>query len=250
MLVKMHYGGFVMHDVHRDSMLYKGTLKKTNKSDHKHQRSDDQHSHEHGGETAHDHDHKHDHPHEAHEHDHGHEVKHDHHDHDDEIPHGHRHDHEESAYAKHEHDEHGHSHEHGSIEDRAFTHVHDHGHNFFHSHHHSHHPEHTSAIHRVFGDPLRDWFAVLLMIVLIGIGYFSLLPEKLSSAMLLCAAVIGIFPLLKNALFESIVRRTFSVEIILGVLLIGGLLLGSFLQVALISLCLLMGSFLRLDFSW
>jgi hypothetical protein len=68
--------------------------------------------------------------------------------------------------------------------------------------------------------------------------------------MLLCAAVIGIFPLLKNAVFESIARRIFSVEIILGVLLIGGLLLGSFLQVALISLCLLVGSFLRLDFSW
>jgi hypothetical protein len=56
--------------------------------------------------------------------------------------------------------------------------------------------------------------------------------------------------LLKNAVFESIARRTFSVEIIPGVLLMVGLLLGNFLQVALLSLCLLVGSFLRLDFSW
>jgi cation transport ATPase len=232
-----------MHDVHRDSMLYQGKSKNTKKSAHKNDyektRSSDAHEHEH-----HDHD---DH---EHGHDHEHEVNHEHHDHDNEIPHGHQHDHEESAYDDHEHDEHSHSHDHDSIEDRAFTHIHDHGHNFFHGHHHSHHPEHTTAIHRVFGDPLRDWFAVLLMTILMGIGYFNLLPGKLSDGMLLCAAVIGIFPLLKNAVFESIARRTFSVEIILGVLLMGGLLLGSFLQVALISLCLLVGSFLRLDFSW
>ena len=88
------------------------------------------------------------------------------------------------------------------------------------------------------------------MTILMGVGYFNLLSGKLSDGMLLCAAVIGIFPLLKNAVFESIARRKFSVEIILGVLLIAGLLLGNFLQVALISLCLLVGSFLRLDFSW
>lgn len=232
-----------MHDVHRDSMLFQGKSKNTKKSDyksdHKNPRSGDAHAHD-------DHDHD-DH---EHGHDHEHEVNHEHHDHDNEIPHGHQHDHEESAYDDHEHDEHSHSHDHDSIEDRAFTHIHDHGHNFFHGHHHSHHPEHTTAIHRVFGDPLRDWFAVLLMTILMGIGYFNLLPGKLSDGMLLCAAVIGIFPLLKNAVFESIARRTFSVEIILGVLLMGGLLLGSFLQVALISLCLLVGSFLRLDFSW
>ncbi len=105
-------------------------------------------------------------------------------------------------------------------------------------------------IHRMFGDPLRDWFAVLLMAILIGIGYFNVLPETLSSGMLLCAAVIGIFPLLKNALFKSIACRRFSLEILLGVLLMGGLLLGNFLQVALISFCLLVGSFLRLYFSW
>lgn len=230
-----------MHDVHRDSMLYQGKSKNTKKSDyksdHKNQCSGDAHAHD-------------DHEHHDHGHDHEHEVNHEHHDHDNEIPHGHQHDHEESAYDDHEHDEHSHSHDHDSMEDRAFTHIHDHGHNFFHGHHHSHHPEHTTAIHRVFGDPLRDWFAVLLMTILMGIGYFNLLPGKLSDGMLLCAAVIGIFPLLKNAVFESIASRTFSVEIILGALLIVGLLLGSFLQVALISLCLLVGSFLRLDFSW
>ena len=88
------------------------------------------------------------------------------------------------------------------------------------------------------------------MLILIGAGYFRLLPGRLSDGMLLCAAVIGIFPLLKNALFETIASRRLSVEIILGACLIIGLLLGSFLLVALISLCLLVGSFLRLDFSW
>jgi len=232
-----------MHDVHRDSMLFQGksknTKKRAHKKDYEKPRPSDAHEHEH-----HDHD---DHEH-GHDHEHG--VNHEHHDHDNEIPHGHQHDHEESAYDDHEHDEHSHSHDHDSMEDRAFTHIHDHGHNFFHGHHHSHHPEHTTAIHRFFGDPLRDWFAALLMTILMGIGYFNLLSGKLSDGMLLCAAVIGIFPLLKNAVFESIARRTFSVEIILGVLLIAGLLLGNFLQVALISLCLLVGSFLRLDFSW
>jgi cation transport ATPase len=230
-----------MHDVHRDSILYKGKSKKIKKSDHENdhgkQLSNDGQAHVHDHENDHDH-----------EHDHQHEAHHDHHEHDTEIPHGHQHDHEESVYDNHEHDEHGHGHD--SIEDRAFTHVHDHGHNFYHSHHHSHHPEHATTIHRVFGDPLRDWFAALLMTILMGIGYYNLLPGRLSAGMLLCAAVIGIFPLLKNAVFESIARRTFSVEIILGVALIVGLLLGSFLQVALISLCLLVGSFLRLDFSW
>jgi cation transport ATPase len=240
-----------MHDVHRDSILYKETSRKTKTGDHAKQRPGDVHAHDHNHDQHRYTHQQHDHYHDEHEHhDHGNEVSHEHHEHDDEIPHGHQHNHEELAYEEHEHDEHGHSHDHGSMEDRAFMHVHDHGHNFFHSHHHTHHPEHTTAVHRVFGDPLRDWFAVLLMLMLMGIGYFNLLPGRLSDGMLLCAAVIGIFPLLKNAVFESIARRKFSIEILLGVLLIAGLLLGGFLQVALISLCLLVGSFLRLDFSW
>jgi cation transport ATPase len=228
-------------------MLVQGKAKNIKKSarnsDHGHVPSGSAHEHhEHG----HDHNHG---QHQDHHHgEHGHEEHHTHH--DNETPHGHQHDHEESEYDDHVQDKHSHSHDHGSMEDRAFTHVHDHGHNFFHSHHHSHHPEHTSAIHRVFGDPLRDWFAVLLMIILIGLGYFNLLPGKLADGMLLCAAVVGIFPLLKNALFESVVRRKFSIEILLGILLVGGLILGNFLQVALVSLFLLVGSFLRLDFSW
>jgi len=220
-----------MHDVHKDSVLYQGMSKKS--------KMRDPHHHDHKHEQARDH----------HEDYHG-EVNYAHHNHDNEIPHGHTHDHEESAYEDHVHDEHSHSHDHDSFEDRAFVHIHDHGHNFFHSHHHSHHPEHTTALHRVFGDPLRDWFAALLMAILIGMGYFNLLPGKLSDGMLLCAAVIGLFPLLKNAVFESIARRKFSAEILLGVLLLGGLFLGKFLLVAGISLCLLVGSFLRLNFSW
>jgi cation transport ATPase len=218
-----------MHDVHRDSMLYQGKSKNTKKSAHKNDyektRSSDAHEHEH-------------------------EVNHEHHDHDNEIPHGHQHEHDDSEYTEHEEDDHVHSHDHGTTEDRAFTHVHDHGHNFFHGHFHSHHPKHTTAMHKIFGNPLRDWFAAGLMGVLIIIGYFQLLPGHLSDGMLVCAAVIGIFPVMKNAIFECLAQRRFDADILVGALLLTGLLLGRFIEVATCALLLLIGSFLRLNFSW
>ncbi len=137
-----------------------------------------------------------------------------------------------------------------STEDRAFTHVHDHGHNFYHGHFHSHHPEHTTAMHKVFGDPARDWFAAGLMGVLIAAGYFKLLPGYLSDGMLVCAAIIGIFPLMKNAVFECIGKRTVNADILAGAVLLAGLFMGRFTAVALVALFLLIGSFLRLNFSW
>ena len=233
-----------MHDVHRDSLLYQGKNKKTKNSGHRHEPEGDRA----GDEPAHDHDHD---AHEHHAYDHD-EHSHDHeqHDHDQEIPHGHEHGHDDAAYDEHEDDLHVHSHDHGMNEDRAFTHVHDHGHNFYHGHFHSHHPEHTTALHKVFGDPARDWFAAGLMGVLIATGYFKLLPGYLSDGMLVCAAIIGIFPLMKNAVFECIGKRTVNADILAGGLLLAGLFMGRFTEVALVALFLLIGSFLRLNFSW
>jgi hypothetical protein len=138
----------------------------------------------------------------------------------------------------------------GGAEDRAFAHLHEHGHDFFHAHHHTHHPEHAGVVHKIFGDPLRDWFGAFLMVLLIGAGYFKWLPGYLSDGMLVCAAVIGIFPLLKNALFDVLYKRRFRFELPAGIFLLAGLLMGRFLEVSLIALLLLIGSFMRLNFSW
>jgi len=240
-----------MHDVHRDSIIAKGKTKKV-----KHQ----EHSHAHDDEHKHDHNQEHkdthgvaaqsEHSHEAHSPDHhAHDQSHSH-DHRDDSPHGHDHKHHDDAYVTHDHDIHAHRHDQGDYEDRAFTHVHDHAHNFYHAHHHSHHPEHAGLTHKIFNDPVRDWFAVACMGLLIITGYNQWLPGNLSQGMLICAAVIGVFPVLKNALFESISQRRPSVALIVGLLLVVGLFMGRFLEVALATLFLLIGSFIRLNFSW
>ncbi len=213
-----------MHDVHRDSLIHK---RKTNKL---HGNSESEH---------HDHD-KHS--------DHG---KHDHKAHSHEPEHGHNHKHDDSSYEKHDSDLHIHKHDHQEHhEDRAWNHMHEHAHLFHHQHHHLHDPEHTSLVHKLFKDPVRDWFAAALMILLILAGHLKWLPGHLSDAMLVCAAMIGIFPVFKNALFLCIAKRKPSFELLLASLLIAGLLSGSFLETALVCLFLLMGSFMKLDFSW
>jgi cation transport ATPase len=207
-----------MHDVNRDSLITDAQKRQVKKSgaDHAHEEHD--HEYDHG-------------------HDHG-------------APHGHNHDHAEDAYEEHDRDLHAHGHEHGGAEDRAFAHLHDHGHDFFHAHHHTHHPEHAGVVHKIFGDPLRDWFGAFLMVLLIGAGYFKWLPGYLSDGMLVCAAVIGIFPLLKNALFDVLYKRRFCFELVVGLVLLAGLFTGRLLEVALLALLLLVGSFMRLNFSW
>jgi cation transport ATPase len=117
-------------------------------------------------------------------------------------------------------------------------------------HHHTHEPEHTTLVHKVFKDPLRDWFAVFLMVLLIGTGTLQWLPGNLSAGMLVCAAIIGIFPILKNAIFDTIASRRPTLELVLGILLVGGLFMGRFLETSWVALFLLIGSFLRLNFSW
>ena len=48
-------------------------------------------------------------------------------------------------------------------------------------------------------DPARDWFGAGLMALLIAAGYYKWVPGHLSEGMIVCAAVIGIFPIVKNA---------------------------------------------------
>jgi cation transport ATPase len=235
-----------MHDVHRDSLIAKGKKRKVKKTDHAH--SHDEHADSHSDDHGHTHGEKDHGVHSQTGHSHGDDTHHHDHENDHSDPHGH--DHDEDAYEEHDHDTHVHGHEHESFEDRAFAHVHEHGHNFYHAHHHTHNPEHVSITHKIFRDPVRDWFGAALMGLLIVVGYLKLLPGHLSDGVLVCAAVIGIFPALKNALFDCIYKREFRFELLVGVLLLAGLFLGRFLEVALISLLLLIGSFMRLNFSW
>ena len=88
------------------------------------------------------------------------------------------------------------------------------------------------------------------MILLILFGYYQLAPGPLANGMLVSAAVVGIYPVLKNGLFEIIAERKFSFDLVVGTVLLIGLIFGKFLEVALISLLLLVGSFLKLDFAW
>jgi len=238
-----------MHDVHRDSLIHKKKKrKKKEQHDHgEHSHSHDDHGHDHE-EHSHDHDDHDDH------HDHE-EHSHEHHD-DHDLPLGHDHEHDEEEYDGHDVDLHTHKHhDHEAfgdrdLGDRAFAHLHEHEHTFYHRHHHNHDPEHTGLVHKVFKDPVRDWFGAVLMLILIYAGYNRLLPGNLSDGILVCAAIIGIFPVIKNALLECISRRRISIELILGAVLLTGLFTGRFLEVAIAALLMLVGSFMRINFSW
>ncbi len=202
-----------MHDVHRDSLIQKQRGKEKT-----------EHSHIHTSQKNHDHTCENQ---------------------------GHDHKHDDCAYEGHGRDLHIHSHDYQNHrEDRAWKHMHEHAHAFYHQHYHAHSQDQTSIAHKIFKDPARDWFGVGLMSLLITAGYLKWLPGLLSNGMIVCAAVIGIFPFFKNALFDCISRKRFSPELFLAVLLLAGLFAGKFLETALISLVLLVGSFMRLDFAW
>ncbi len=223
-----------MHDVHRESLIFKKKKKKKKSQDGP---STEDHSRVN---ASHDPDH----------HEHGHED----HSHDHSVPEGHDHEHEEEEYHDHDADLHTHKHHEAfgdrDMGNRAFAHLHEHEHTFYHKHHHNHDPEHTTLVHKVFKDPVRDWFGAFLMLILIYVGYKQLLPGNLSDGMLLCAAIIGVFPVIKNALLECISRRRLSIELFLGVMLLAGLFSGLFLEVAVAALLMLIGSFMRINFSW
>jgi cation transport ATPase len=253
-----------MHDVDRNSILFKDWEKKKQAGNHSHA-AEDRHSHpNHDGHESQDHDHDHD-----HDHSHHHKAHHDHsadqhseppgpsHNHEAgghsrHSPAAHDHGHDEMAYVDHQRDDHDHIHpdETRFSRDRVFTHLHGHKHVFYHTHHHAHDPAYQSLLHKIFKDPVRDWFAVALMALMILVGYYQWLPGHLSDGLLVCAAVIGIFPAAKNSLVKSLFRRRPTFELLVSLLLISGLFAGRFLETALISLFLLMGSFMRLDFSW
>ena len=229
-----------MHDVHRDSLIHKRKNKKTGNSKPSHSGSEHQDHNDHDKHSDHGkHDHK----------AHSHEQEHDHN--NSKHPPGHNHKHDNSVYKAHDSDLHIHKHDHQEhYEDRAWNHMHEHAHAFYHQHHHTHSKDHTGIVHRIFNDPVRDWFGAALIVLLILSGYLEWLPGHLSDGVILCAAVIAIFPIFKNALFECIAKKRLSFELFLAVLLFAGLFLGKFLEIALISLFLLVGSFMRLNFAW
>lgn len=211
-----------MHDIDRDSVLYKQLAKQRLASAHS---DDSQHTQDSHAYPPHEHDHE-----EA----------------------GHDHTHDDQSYTDHLTDPHSHEHPDDDrfSRDRVFTHLHTHSHRFYHEHHHTHDPAHRTLLHKIFKDPVRDWFCVGLMVLMIVAGYSKWLPGHLSNGILVCAAVIGIFPLFKNALFTGIAKRRPTLEMLLSLLLIAGLFTGNFLEIALASLFLLLGSFMRVDFSW
>ncbi len=140
---------------------------------------------------------------------------------------------------------------HGTGPEPGADEAHHHEHEHYHHHHHHHHDSaQTSFFHRIFSDPGRDWFGLGFMVLLIAAGFFKLLPEHLSGGLLVCAAMIGIYPVWKNALFETIFKRQPTVELFASMALIVLLLAGQSLTAALCSLFMLAGSFMNLDFSW
>lgn len=216
-----------MHDVDRNSLLYKDW--ETKKKLHGVRPETDTEDHDHH----------------SHHHDHGHDH------HGDTHVHSHDHSHSDAAY--HHHDEDTHDHHHHSDRanrDRVYTHAHKHKHVFYHSHHHTHDPHSRNVLHKIFKDPVRDWFAVIVMTLLILSGGLQWLPGHLADGALVCAAMIGIFPPLKNALFQSIFQRKPTVELFISLVLIATLLTGHILEASLLALFMLLGSFIKLDFSW
>ena len=105
-------------------------------------------------------------------------------------------------------------------------------------------------LHKIFKDPVRDWFGVGIIVLMIMAGYFKWLPDHLSDGILVCAAVIGIFPAFKNAIVSGILKRKLTLELVISVLMVAGLFSGRYLEIAVCSLFLLMGSFMQLEFSW
>ncbi|PIE71739.1 MAG: hypothetical protein CSA22_01200 [Deltaproteobacteria bacterium] len=105
-------------------------------------------------------------------------------------------------------------------------------------------------MHQVFKDPVRDGFGLGLISLFIVIGVFRIFPEKVSQGLFLSAALIGLFPAMKNAIRVSLLQKKMTLEIGVVALLLTLLISGYFFEAAIASLFLLVGSFLHLDFSW
>ena len=251
-----------MHDVDRDSLF--GEDKESKKKRSHKKSTNESHSYEHDEELAskypgyeHRHVHEDD---EEHEH-HNHDAEHSHnHDHDDDHEHGeheeyygHDHDrnHDEDEYHGHEYeDEHHHEHPRNAFTDRAFEHVHGHGHQLLHSHQHVHHEEEASVVHKWFRNPVRDWFALIVVGILIVLSRLDVAGENLGRGFLVMASVIGLFPLVKNSVVRGITERKITSELAVSLVLMLALIYGQLFYVAVAVFLILLGSFLRLDFSW
>ncbi|OGL38427.1 MAG: hypothetical protein A2042_00580 [Candidatus Schekmanbacteria bacterium GWA2_38_11] len=254
-----------MHDVKRDSLFeeIKGSKKKharkkdkTPQEKHGHKNHGHSHSHEHDDHDDHDEvlaskyeGYEHRHVHEDHEED-EHHNDHDHDNHDDEYYEGHEHNHDEEELHEHGEDEHHHEHPKELFHDRAFEHVHEHGHHVLHSHDHVHHKEEIGLTHKWFKNPVRDWFALSVIGLLIAVSALGLVRADLSRGFLVMASVIGIYPLLKNSIIKGILEKRFAVDLVVSLILIIALFYGQIFPVALAVFLILLGSFLRLNFSW
>lgn len=217
-----------MHDVSRDSFLRKQWDEKKRRS-HQHPHNDHESGHHHSHqerECA-----------EGHSHSHSLDIL-----HSDDERHVHHHDHD-GGHGTHHHEE-------GDDHHHRFLHAHDHRHVFYHSHGHQHDRVRSTLVHRVLKDPARDWFGVGLVCCCILLGISGIAPPLASKGLFLAAAVIGLFPAVKNAVLTACIEKKISVELFAALLIL--LLVGSgyFREAALAALFLLLGSFLRLDFSW
>lgn len=207
-----------MHDVSRDSLFRKQWEQK--KHDH---HSDSHHAHDD------------EHPHEHHEHDTA------------QTEESHGHSHHQHHYHGHFQDEHDHSHDHHHDE---IHHQHPHKHVFYHSHPHAHDRVRRTLMHRVFRDPVRDWFGLGVILLFAGIGFSGILPDKASQGLFLSAALIGLFPAMKNVIRISLLQKKMKLELLVVALLLILIFSGHFFEAAIASLFLLLGSFLDLNFSW
>ncbi len=108
----------------------------------------------------------------------------------------------------------------------------------------------STLIGQVFKDPVRDWFALGLILLFVVIGFSQMLPAKASQGLFLAAALIGLFPAMKNAIRVCLLQRKMTLEILVVTLLLIMLFSGYFFEAATAGLFLLIGSFLQLNFSW
>lgn len=210
-----------MHDINRDE-IFKKTSSGGKSKEHNHSH-DDSHTH-----SSHTHNHH----------------SHNHHHHNDELT-GHDHQHEDFEghyHFDHSHDEH--------FESRAYNHVHEHSHQIRHAHYHKHDPQEDSMIHRIFNNPLRDWFTLIFMSILLVVHQTVSMKTELADGLLVVVVVIGLFPLLKNAIFDGLLRKRILPELVVAIFLIGLLFYGELLTASIITIFICLGSFLNLNFSW
>ncbi len=222
-----------MHDINRDDIFKKTSSgQKVKKSSHSHG-SGEEHSHGHEGHNHHEHNDEHD--------------RHDEHNHNDEESFT-GHDHNHDTLDEHFHSDH--SHKESRFESRAYHHVHEHSHKVHHAHHHEHSSDENTLVHRIFNNPLQDWFALIFMSVLLLINQTVPMNDNLDEGFLIVITVMGLFPLLKNAIFEGILKKKILPELLAAIFLFGLIFAGEALTAAIMTIFIFLGSFLKLDFSW